>query len=68
MYFEINSEQDLSELGVDFAKSQDQQDVFEFLSGAFGAMDKEDRKNFLSYATEFHEFKKQFEGIENDNS
>lgn len=61
MQFEIDSEiHDLQERGIEFAKQDDIDKVFDFLTSAFGALNKEYRDRFIQYAIEYHAFKSKF--------
>ena len=66
MYFEIDTDcYDAGESGVDFVRSAEKEaeeaEAFEFLTSAFGAMSFKQREDFLSFATEYHKFKEEFE-------
>ncbi|WP_457748744.1 hypothetical protein, partial [Sulfurimonas sp.] len=65
MHFEIDTDcYDAGESGVDFIrlaeKEAEEVEAFEFLTSAFGAMTPKQREDFLSFATAFHEFRKEF--------
>ncbi len=67
MYFKVDTEMyDAGELGAEFVRSAEktaeEYEAFEFLTSAFGAMTPKQREDFLSFATAFHEFRKEFEG------